>query len=232
MDGFKIAAVTGVAAFFMTAQASAAVIFEDSFELPRVQTWQVFQTGVGDNGDWDLIDGAGIEIQRSQGPGHVQAFDGDQYVELDSDRRRGGQIDNFATNSAMAANVDFVAGQTYEISFAYRPRTSQFWNDNGINLFALEYDGVTPSNQQHLIGISESTLTLSDWTIVSVIYTAAQDINAIAFQATGITNTFGGFIDAVSVTQLTQVPVPAALPLFGAGLASLAWARRRKQKTA
>ena len=80
-----------------------------------------------------------------------------------------------------------------------------------------------------LFEVNETTSSLSDWMVYSVIYSAQSGFNAIAFEAFGRDNSLGGFIDAVKVAE---VPLPAALPLFGFGLAGLAAIRRRKRQAA
>lgn len=203
--------------------ASAGVIFFDGFESPAEDNWGVYQVA-GDNGDWVAVDGAGIEIQ-DESLNITDAFEGEQYVELDSDNSRGGLPGD--TNSAMAAFVDFVVGQTYEISFAYKPRTNTR-DDNIIELYAVNFDGVDVIAQLLLATANETTSTLSDWTVITVLYTVEQGFNGIAFAAGGLDNSLGGFIDAVSVSE---VPIPAALPLFAFGLAGVGAMMRKKRKT-
>lgn len=219
----RVTLIAGAASLAAAAPASAGVIFFDSFEQPDTRSWAVFQSNVGDNGDWSSYSGAGIEIQ-DESIGITKAYHGRQYVELDSDSKRGGVPGD--SNSGMAANVGFVAGQTYEISFAYKPRTNRE-DDNGIQLFALNYDGVNVSDSDLLLEVNEKKSTLSDWVVYSVIYTADKGVNALGFHASGRMNTLGGFLDAV---QVSEVPLPAALPLFGFGLAGLAAVRRRKRQ--
>lgn len=219
----RVALIAGAASLAAAAPASAGVIFFDSFEQPDTASWAVFQSNVGDNGDWVADFGAGIEIQ-DESIGITDAYDGSQYVELDSDNSRGGVPGQ--TNTGMVANVGFVAGKTYEISFAYKPRTNTA-DDNGIQLFALGFDGANVNAAEFLLEANETTSTLSDWLVYSVIYTAQNGFNAIGFQAIGLDNSLGGFIDAVKVSE---VPLPAALPLFGFGLAGLAAVRRRKRQ--
>lgn len=234
MSKTKAFLAAGTASIAITASAQAAtIIFEDSFERPEISNprgWQIFQTGVGDNSSWTAIDGAGIEIQSSLEPSHSIAYDGLQYVELDSDSVNGG-VPGVTTNSAMVTNIDFVAGQQYQISFAFKPRSTQFWESDGIALSALTYDATTGavSNDLELFRVGRNTTTnVSDWVVYDIFYTATQDVNAIAFQAFGIAETLGGFIDSVKVAE---VPIPAALPLFGAGIAGFAFATGRKKKT-
>ena len=219
----KLAVAFGVASFAVAGPASAAQIFYDSFEEPDVATWAVFST-VGDNSDWELVEGAGIEIQ-DESIGITDAYDGEQYVELDSDNARGGLPGD--TNSGMIANMAFVEGRTYEVSFAYKPRTNTP-NDNKVSLYAVGYDGSTISPVTLLLTANETTSSLSDWLVYSAIFTAEAGHNAIGFLAQGIDNSLGGFIDAVSVSE---VPIPAALPLFLAGIAGFGFAGR-KRKTA
>ena len=221
----RVAAIGGALSLAAAAPASAGVIFFDSFEKQDTGSWAVYQSGVGDNGAWTSVGGSGIEIQ-DQSLGISDAFDGEQYIELDSDNRRGGVAGD--TNSTMAANIDFVAGRTYEISFAYKPRTNRA-DDNGIRLMAAVFDGLNVSGEDVLLEANETTSTLSDWIVYSVIYTAESGVNALAFEAFGRDNSLGGFIDAVKVAE---VPLPAALPLFGFGLAGLAAIRRRKRQAA
>ncbi|MEQ8177415.1 MAG: VPLPA-CTERM sorting domain-containing protein [Amphiplicatus sp.] len=215
-----VAAVVSAAAF--AAPAHAGTIFQDSFEAPNVSSWQVFQVGVGDSGSWFADLGAGIEIQ-DESIGLTSAYDGSQYVELDSDNSNGGVAGD--TNSGMITLIPFVAGNTYEISFAYKPRTNSA-GDNIIQLFALGYDGVSVFADTFLTEVNETTSTLSDWLLVSVLYTAQAGYNAIGFLAAGNDNSLGGFIDLVTVNE---VPVPAALPLFLAGLAGFSFASRKQR---
>ena len=202
--------------------AAAGTIFFDGFETPGENDWAVYQIA-GDNSDWVTTGGAGIEIQ-DQSLGITSAYEGEQYVELDSDNARGGNPGD--TNSVMAAFVNFVVGQTYEISFAYRPRTNTA-NDNIIELYAVNFDGTDILSGALLASVNETTSSLSGWTIISVLYTAQTGVNGIAFAAAGIDNTLGGFIDAVRVSD---VPLPAALPLFLAGLAGFGVASRRTRR--
>lgn len=210
--------------FGTASPAAAAIIFEDSFEQPGVASWAVFQNGVGDTGAWFAEYGAGIEIQN-QSIGITAAYHGAQYVELDSDNSRGGLPGG--THTGMIAYIPFVVGQTYEISFAYKPRTATA-NDNGIRLYALNYNGSVVLNSILLAIGDETTATLSNWTIISALFTATPGMNSIGFEAFGIENTLGGFIDMVRVATVNDVPVPAALPLFLLGVGGIAALRRRK----
>lgn len=215
------AGVIGAVAFLLAAPASAATIFFDGFESPDEDNWGVYQNV----NSWVSVDGSGIEIQ-DESIGITSAFEGEQYVELDSDNSRGGVPGD--TNSTMATLIDFVVGQTYEISFAYKPRTNTA-NDNIIELYAVELHGAGLGAQALLATANETTSSLANWIVISVLYTAEAGFNGIAFAAGGADNSLGGFIDAVSVAE---VPLPAALPLFGFGVAAVGAMMRRKRKKA
>ncbi len=222
----KLAVAAGAATLAVAGPASAAPIFFDSFEAPDVADWAVFAVA-GDGADWTTEFGTGIEIQ-DESLGITDAYDGEQYVELDSDFDRGGDAGASGTNSGMGAMIPFVEGKTYEISFAYKPRTDVA-DDNIIALYALTYGGGGGVSGDLLLTVNETTSTLSDWMVYSVTYTALAGVNGIGFAAEGLETSLGGFIDAVSVSE---VPLPAALPLFLAGVAGFGFAGRRKRKTA
>lgn len=215
--------ITAATTLTVGANASAGVIFYDSFEGQSVHSWGVFQDNVGDNGDWTAANGAGIEIQNER-IGITQAHSGKQYIELDSDHSRGGV--SGSTNSAMIADISFATGKTYAISFAYKPRT-RIVGDNKIALFALTQNGNQVSTADLLTIADETSHTLRDWMMLTVLYTAREGMNAIGFAAGGRANSLGGFIDSVMVSE---VPIPGAIPLFFAGIAGLVGARGRGKK--
>jgi hypothetical protein len=225
MSRLKFAVAAGAASLAVAGPASAAEIFFDSFEAPDVADWAVFQVA-GDGSDWNAEFGTGIEIQ-DESLGITDAYDGEQYVELDSDFARGGDAGASGTNSGMGALIPFIEGRTYNISFAYKPRTDTP-DDNVISLYALTYNGGGVSGDL-LFTVNETTSSLSDWMVYTVSYTAMAGVNGIGFAAEGIENSLGGFLDAVSVSE---VPLPAALPLFLAGVAGFGFAGRKRKAAA
>lgn len=208
----------------LSGTAMANTVFFDSFEAPEVNGWWVYQDGVGDTGGWTAISGTGIEIQDNGAVGGVTAYHGEQYVELDSDYSRGGDGTADMTNSAMATLFDFVVGQEYQISFAYRPRTNTT-GDNGIELFTGMLNGSTFTDKFLLLQVSETTSSLPGWTVFSTRFTATESMNAFGFGAFGKSNSLGGFIDAVEVSA---VPIPGAALLFLSGIVGLGASRRRR----
>ncbi|MEE4208198.1 MAG: PEP-CTERM sorting domain-containing protein, partial [Parvularcula sp.] len=197
--------------------ADAATVFQDSFEGTQIgSNWNVYETF----GTWVTTHGAGIEVQRSGTV--VNAADGNQYIELDSDEQVTPRDPIHGSNSAMATLIDLVAGQVYEVSFAYRPRTNNT-NDNGVAVSIGQLAGDVFTETQALGSADARRSVQNAWQTVRFVFTAMQGDNALQFAAFGTENELGGFIDAVEVSS---VPVPAAALLFATGAGF--FARRRR----
>ncbi len=176
--------------------------------------WGVYQNIPG----WESFTGTGIEIQRGNIGGST-AQEGLNKVELDSDPNRGGDGQATTTNSDMQQSVALTAGQ-YKFSFWYRGRTNNL-GTNGID-FVLTNTTVGPD---FVTGIASD-----GWTLIERTFTLAADASVnVIFEATGTADRLGGYIDNV---QLTAVPLPPAVALFGAALAGLGFLGRRRRKSA
>jgi hypothetical protein len=157
---------------------------------------------------WTAVSGAGIEIQTNPTLGTIDAQDGRAYVELDSDN-----------NSSMTQFVNLNVG-SYLLKFFYSPRNGDS-GDNGIDYSIAGLTG-------NISGPSVDPLTgVGFWTEISALFkVTTAGSYALNFAATGTSNSYGGFVDNVSVAP---VPVPAAgFLLFGA-LGGLAALRRRRK---
>lgn len=207
----------------------AAVVFTEGFENPDIgRSWYVYD----EFGQFVTVEGAGIEIQRSGTV--VNAYEGNQYVELDSHKGLSGRDTSEPTNTAMAALLEGLkVGFEYEVSFAYHPRTNGA-DDNGIkvaigNLFidTLTSPDTRTFTENHDLGtVNRKRNDGLGWMVVTYSFIATAADNAIYFAATGTENTLGGFIDDVSVSE---TPVPAAGLLLLSGIAGLAGLRGRKR---
>lgn len=217
----RIAAIAAALASFGVADA--ATIFTEGFEGPQIgRSWYVYDTF----GQFVTVDGAGIEIQRSGTV--VNAYEGHQYVELDSDFQVTPNPGEGA-NSAMAAFLNLDAGQQYTISFAYQPRTNRA-NDNGISVSVGSLtdngQGARSFDSRSLLGTVDGVRSqYGGWQVISMVFTAALGDNALMFAAGGRENELGGFLDDIKVAE---TPVPAGIVLFGTGLAAMFARRSRK----
>ena len=214
--------ITAVAALMLSGSASAFVINGD-FET----TSHVLGEHNGiyldqmSNGQWDVYDnvpgwytssGAGIEIQRNT---VVTAHSTSRYVELDSHQSN--------SNSSMSQDLTLNAGHEYELQFWYRPRTSTP-NDNGIFIYIDETSGSLLSNMVYSVNDQADSETA--WELFTTVFTAAANNLTLSFSAYGLENSLGGFIDDISLSDVTSsdVPVPAPVMLM---LAGALLARRR-----
>ena len=173
--------------------------------------------GAGGNGSWDVwtelpgwttTNGHGVEIQTRRTIGGADPKGGDFYVELDSHPRGG-------SNSAITQEVDLEPGH-YRLSYWYQPRTS----GDGDNVLAVLW------NDTEIERHDQTSASQSTWVqYFADIHVETEDTYKLSFLADGNENTLGALLDDV---ELSQVPLPGALPLFGAGLAGLAYLRRRR----
>lgn len=181
--------------------ANANLVVNGGFEDPALPygSWTVFSGITG----WSLTSGHSIEVQN-----HVAGspYEGDQHVELDS-----------YANSAMAQTIATVAGQNYNLSFAYSPRPSVAAGSNYINVF---WNGAL------LASPTGTTSGDTSWTVYNYLVTAAGATSVLEFSASGTSDSLGGYIDDVRLES--SVPAPASLALLGLGLLGFSGVRRKK----
>jgi hypothetical protein len=128
---------------------------------------------------WTQTMGTGMEIQN-----HVAGspFEGSQHVELDA-----------FGNGNMIQSVATEVGRTYKLRLAYSPRPGVEAADNGIDVL---FDGAP------LGSLAASGLGLLDtsWSVFYFVVSASMPTSSIEFRSTGASNTFGGYLDAVSLS--------------------------------
>jgi len=198
----KFIAASLMATSLVSGAASAGLI-NGGFEDPNISTgsFALYTTISG----WTAADGL-IEIQNNVAG---TPFEGDQFLELDSTRP-----------STIFQDVSgLIAGQTYELSFAFSAR-----RDTSIaldNVLSVQWDGLEIFNDQ--------ALTINpEWTQYSILVTASSDINrlTIADVSSNAQNSYGVYVDDF---RLTAVPEPTSLALLGLGLVGLGFSRRKRK---
>lgn len=176
--------------------------FED--DIQDDNTWSIYANLNGWTGG-----ALGIE-QRNAVAG--QAWDGYNFVELDT-----------TGNSSMWQYLDTKQGTHYTLTFGYsaRPGTSGmaadtndiqvYWN----NQLVTTLSAVNPSPTDH------------DWHAFSFDVVGGEGPSRLKFVAVGTNDSYGGSLDAVSVTQAVPEPGTFALLLAGLGAVGLLSRRRR-----
>ncbi len=174
-------------------------------------TWGVFGSIQG----WTSTFGSGIEIQQFAAG---SPFDGNRLVELDSH-----------SNSNMKQLVGTTQGDLYTLSFMYSPRPGVGAGSNGISVFwnGSFLDSITASG----IGNNDT-----DWEQHNYLVSATGDNTWLKFKATGTSDSYGGYLDLVSLEKFSRetppspVPEPTTMALTGLGLAGLGLVRRKSAK--
>lgn len=149
----------------------------EEFAVQNSQNWSYFPGGIP---GWS---GGNLELQRGILGGSLGA----QHIELDS-----------TSSSAISQSVATIPGNTYTLSFAVRARPSTSAEDNELSVSiagALEATGTggTP------LLIADST----NWQRHSYTFTAIGESVNVAFADAGTSNSFGTFLDEVSLTNET-----------------------------
>jgi hypothetical protein len=171
------------------------LVVNGSFEVPVVGGWTIFDSIVG----WTSTNG--IEIRSNYGT----AYDGQQFVELDTTQ-----------NSAMSQLLNTTAGMAYDLSFWYSPRINTgntndiqaFWN--GVQLGST-LTGSNPDGVHHWAQYTFSVI--------------GHGQDTLSFAAAGANDSYGGSLDAVS---LSPVPEPETYAMLLAGLGLVGFIARRR----
>lgn len=195
--------VVGALVFAGAAQASNIVI-NGSFEDPVVASGTYIWTD--DLYGWTIDGDKKVEVRNNV---VGAAYDGKNYVELDSD----------VGNMGIWQTLNTVIGQAYQITFAYSPRMNQPASTNPI---AVTWNGTAlPGSPFTGTGGPSG----NNWVIYTFNVVADSIASTLKFTASGTSDTLGGGIDAVSVSA---VPLPGAALLFGSALLGAGVLRKRK----
>jgi hypothetical protein len=189
-----------------------------SFEAPLVltsQNWNTFPDGTPGL-DWDVQwandpltfstltrpELANAELQKSGLFTGFNAYDGNQYAELDTDwDGPSGSVTGEPANVTMSQVIDTVAGATYQISYAQACRSDDTHIPCQIRF------GWTGASSE----VSDGVSTLN-WVVMSFTRTATGAQTTISFTGEGAADSYGALIDAVTVEKIRDPPVIPEFP--------------------
>jgi hypothetical protein len=201
LAGVAVAATTA----FMASTASAAVVFTSTFEsVPGGPTPGTFVWVTAADG-W-TADGAGLIELQNHKAGDPAPGGGDVFVELDSN-----------ANSSMSR---IIGPGTYDLSFLYsaRPnRPSAF--DNAITVSIGGSD-------VGLFGLGGGAVT--NWVNFSVPRFTVAAPTVLTFSAVGTSNTFGGYLDNITLSAVPEPAAWATMILGFGGVGAMLRSRRRR----
>ncbi|PIR95950.1 MAG: hypothetical protein COT92_03800 [Candidatus Doudnabacteria bacterium CG10_big_fil_rev_8_21_14_0_10_42_18] len=179
------------------------------FEFPTgSNSWDIYPNGTSGLGwgvTWtELVgvlynnvgrpDPANLELHR--GVFGWLPSEGDQYTELDSDWDGfGGDLVGEPANVIISQEVPTVLGGEYHLTFDHSPRpgvtvnkTEIYWN--GTLVDTVSADGTSKNN--------------TDWTSYSYSLTGADGTSVLEFKEIDIANSYGSFLDNVSLKRVCE----------------------------
>ena len=180
------------------------IVENSSFETPEISNgrhWNIFASIPG----WQLSRGPAIEIQR--GVNGWAAADGAQLLELDADiDGPGGGMHGEDASTAIFQDLNTLAGQDYQLTFAFSPRPGVA--DNALEIL---WDGQLVDT----LSADGRGLSNTDWSYHTYILPATDVTTRLEFGDLSESNSLGTFIDDISVTA--HIPEPASLVLLAMG---------------
>jgi hypothetical protein len=181
------------------------LIANGGFEMPLAPNngWAVFDDGhpdLGWNVSWNgTFDGAPdvAKLELHRGVNGWASYEGNQHAELDSDW---GHASNEQASVSINQNISTIPGNTYTISYAFSPRPNTGANQNVLEVLVngslVQTQGPTANNTNQTI-----------WTPHTFDFVATGSVTNIAFRDAGIPDTFGTFLDDVSVVCVDEPEV-------------------------
>lgn len=220
MKKYFINLLVGCGGMLVAASMANASLLNGSFEDPYYNDGSFHIIGEGSIPGWETTASDGMMEVWSSGFNGVDAYDGDQFIEL-----------NANLVSSVYQDVDgFVTGDSIEWSFAHRGRRGT----DTLGFMVIEsVDGVFGNGDDYLHDFGAFSAGVSDWVensgVFQALYTSSMRFIWESERYTSVS--VGNFLDGASLEIARDpAPEPATMLLFGAGLASLAGFRFRKRK--
>ncbi|MBL8315072.1 MAG: FxDxF family PEP-CTERM protein [Rubrivivax sp.] len=198
----RVAVALAVLAGFATSSHAVNLLTNGSFEdeTQANGTWAIYSSLTGWSGG-----AGGIELRNNVAG---VAYDGVNYVELDT-----------TTNSLAYQSLATGSNQQYLLTFAYSPRENVGVASNGIEVFWNN----TSLGQFTGTGAASG----NNWTLKTATVFGTGGLTELKFVAYGDSDSFGGSLDAVSLTAVPE-PETYAMMLAGIGVVGFVAARRRR----
>lgn len=220
MKKFFSSLFIGCGYILVVSTAASASLLNGSFESPYYNDSSFHIISENSIPGWETTATDGMMEIWSSGFSGVDAYDGDQFIEL-----------NANLVSSVYQDVDgFVAGDSVEWFFAHRGRRG----DDTLGFSVIEsVDGIFDNGNDYKHDFLSFTTGVSSWVEESDTFTALYtgSMRFIWESEKYTSQSVGNFLDGARL-EITNdpVPEPATLLLFGAGLASLAGLRIRGRK--
>ncbi len=187
---------------------AANLVINGSFESPELpeNSWSVLPSLVG----WDRAQGPGIEVHHNITGAPA---DGSQYVELDGNPAKSNLDPSSLVNSPYQStrlyqDLVTIPGQTYQLQFAFSPRPDTSASENVLGIWWA-------GSQLDILTADGSGLSDTVWTDLSYAVLATSRRTRLEFADLGPPDTFGTYLDAVSLEPSSPEPVPEANSLLG-----------------
>lgn len=188
------------------------VLIDGSFESPEVTNgaqWDIFPSPAG---GWQVAWRGDIPatfgLQNRPAIANIEfhegvlgaAFEGDQYVELDTDwAGPNGAGDGEPASVTIYQDIATTPGATYNWSYRFSPRPNTPASDNRVEML---WGGVIEDDTTNVAGGGAIAWSLRSGSVVATTTTTR-----IQFTDMGIANSLGSFVDDFSLVKISCTPI-------------------------
>jgi predicted ribosomally synthesized peptide with SipW-like signal peptide len=179
-----------------------------SFEEPVVTdptNWDIYDSPVGGwIVEWRGDIPASFEGQPRPDPAHLEyhrgvlgnAYEGEQYVELDSDwNGHTGSLNNEPASVTIHQDITTTAGANYKLRFAFAPRPDTPAADNHLE---VKWDGAVVWDSGTVAGAAGPI----NWQYIELNVSATGNSTELRFTDLGTANSLGTFLDDITLNEV------------------------------